>query len=137
MLSVPRWPGAGRNFRGISAGDGSWVAWRFVGANGWELARSASVFPDVPSCEQAMARLLHTASSTPDSTIFRPQHGTWGWELTVDGEPLAVASRLYQRARDCSRTVELFLQSLPRAAPRPRVPQARSADADPAVRTKP
>ena len=103
----------------------AWVAWRLLGNNHREVARSATVFPDVTSCVASIRRLRraleHAAAETSIETVDR----LWGWVVRVDSAPVAVASRLYLRQRECEYSCQVFVGTaasaeLPATAPAPR-----------------
>ena len=115
---VPDWPGAGRvnpqqgsDQRGIER----WVAWRLLAGNGWEIARSALVFPDIAACQAAVHALAAAAGHADWVTMRGLLPGSWSWELRVDGTPAAVASRLYKLQRECESALRTFLTVLPMA----------------------
>ena len=96
---LPSWPGGGRIER-PAAGDGEWVAWRLVGSNHREIARSAGVFRDAAAAREAIITVrtgVERATAGTDAV-----RGLWAWQLSIDGAPVAVSSRPYQRYRDCA-----------------------------------
>jgi len=119
---VPPWPGGGRITRPDVA-DGEWVAWRVVGSNHREIARSAAVFQDTDAARQAVAAVrgdvFHAVAST-DAV-----RGQWGWQLHIHGVPVVVSSRLYQRARDCADSLAIAVAAIKVAELRDVVPRLR------------
>jgi len=113
---VPEWPGpGGTSVRSdVPTGTG-WTSWRLVGSNQRELGRSARVFPDLETCVADAATI--TASLDKAVLALSTRTSQWTWELTVDGEIVAVASRLYQRQRECEYNSRVFLVTAPSAQP--------------------
>ena len=96
---APAWPGAGRADRPRGV-DGQWVAWRLLGSNHRELARSAGTYA---TADEACAAVRRVCEHIDDAVVTSvATSGRWDWQLSVDGELLAVASRLYQRPRECA-----------------------------------
>jgi len=95
---LPAWPGGGRGSRPAPF-DGQWVAWRIVGSNHRELARSPVVYPDAAAAQLAIASVQAGVERATGGT--ETVNGRWAWQLFIDGEPVAVSSRFYQRPREC------------------------------------
>jgi hypothetical protein len=116
--SSVRWPGnwleASDEAVGTeTAGPRAWTAWRLLGANNRELARSYTAYPDVDSCRRAVS-LLQEAHSLLDLDV-RPRlpTGRWYWVAGVDGVCLAVSARWFRWRRDCERNLEQFVIAAP------------------------
>jgi hypothetical protein len=110
---APSWPGCGRVELSGEC-DGTWVAWRLAGGNHRELARSAAVFPSLAAARDAVGRLrggLHRAVASTEAV-----RGLWAWQLLIDDVPVAVASRLYQRPRECGYNLTIALATIPIAS---------------------
>lgn len=106
---APPWPGAGRD-PSLAPADGGWVAWRLVGSNNRELARSAQVFS---TTEAARAGARELRGEVECATVMtEATHGLWVWQLSLAEVPVAVASRLYQRPRECSYSVAAALAAI-------------------------
>src|SRR4051794_16006874 len=106
---LPAWPGGGRQNR-LSPLDGDWVAWRLVGGNHRELARSAVVFADATAAGEGIA--LVQAGGDRATAGIETLCGRWAWLLSIDGASVAVSSRLYQRTRECSDSLATALAAL-------------------------
>ena len=125
---APSWPGGGRDDRPAD-NDGAWVAWRLVGSNHRELARSATVLPTTVAAGDAVALLragVARAAATTEAV-----RGLWTWQLSIDDVPVAVASRLYQRPRECAYNLAAALAAIPiadLADALPRQPRAASGE---------
>ena len=120
----PPWPGVGRSPATVPA-SGQWVAWRLLGSNHREVARSASVFPDVRTCLVDVAEVRAIVAGAAGEVQVDAVGGLWGWALMVNGTPRAVAGRLYQRQQECDYHSRIFLASAAKAellaaAPTPR-----------------
>lgn len=110
---VVRLPGA-ESQRGVRRRDAQ-VTWRLLGANNRELGRSARSYPDQAagweSIELLKARL---GKAEPRLSIVTPR-GSWGWQLLLDTEEIAVSARLFSRLRECRYSIDQFLQKVPDA----------------------
>ncbi|MEV7281485.1 hypothetical protein [Streptomyces sp. NPDC093111] len=89
--------------------------WRLVGANHRELGRSAQVFGDPGECRAAVVRLRERVGDarTLLTVADAAGGGGWAWRLEIEGRPVAVAGRTYQRQRDCQFNLGQFLQVVP------------------------
>lgn len=119
---APAWPGAGRDDR-PGVGDGPWVAWRLLGSNHRELARSARIYDTTDAACAAIALLRARLDDAAVTTVI--SRGRWDWQLAIDGEPFAVASRPYQRPRECAYNLDVTVAAIRAAAVidvKPRVP---------------
>jgi hypothetical protein len=115
-VPVPEWPGAGgATVRSDPRTQAGWTTWRLVGPNQRELGRSARVFPNVAACIADATTV--TASLDTAVMALSARMTQWTWELTVGGELVAVASRLYQRQRECEYNSRVFLVTAPSAQP--------------------
>jgi len=110
-----------------------WVAWRLLAGNGWEIARSASVFPDAAACRAAIDVLTDTLARADWTTTRADRLAAWSWEITVDGNLAAVASRFYKLPRECESAVRTFLNLLPRAV----LPQIWGDAPSPTINNRP
>jgi hypothetical protein len=114
---VPDWPGHGRPTPPTPEGNAPvvhrWIAWRLLAGNGWEIARSADVFPDRSTCSAALAVLTRTIARAEWTTTRGVRPDAWSWEMALDGELVAVASRFYKLRRECESAVRTFLAVLP------------------------
>ena len=119
---VPAWPGGGRGQRSVGF-DGDWVAWRLVGSNHRELARSAAAFTDAAAARAAVA----VVQARIDAAVAGTEAvcGRWGWQLSIEGVVVAVSSRLYQRTRECSDSLATALAAFTVAELRDVVPRPR------------
>ncbi|MEU8758664.1 hypothetical protein [Streptomyces sp. NPDC048659] len=106
--------------------------WRLVGANHRELGRGAQEYADPAECRAALLRLRERVADTRATlaTADTAAGGTggWAWRLELDGRPVAVAGRTYQRQRDCQFNLGQFLHALPvaeLAEPAPARPRVR------------
>jgi hypothetical protein len=90
------------------------VGWRVLGANNRELGRSAGPFRRVDEAYQA----VHEAQAVLERTVIRfwaDDLGEWFWNISIDGEQLAVSSRGYRRQRECIYSIEQFREHFPTA----------------------
>jgi hypothetical protein len=110
----PQWPGIGRQPSPDEVPD-AWVAWRLLGSNHREVARSASVFADISSCSDQIRRMQEALRAEAVEFRTEPFAGQWSWVMLIEGEPGAVSSRPYQRQRECDYNCEVFAGSAPTA----------------------
>jgi hypothetical protein len=90
------------------------VGWRVLGANNRELGRGAVPFWGVDEAYQA----VHEAQTVVERTVTRfwaDELGGWFWNISLDGEQLAVSSRGYRRQRECIYSMEQFREHFPNA----------------------
>jgi len=88
------------------------VGWRVLGANNRELGRSAGPFWRADEAYQA----VHEAQAVLERTVTRfwaDDLGEWFWNISLDGEQLAVSSRGYRRQRECIYSIEQFREHFP------------------------
>ena len=78
------------------SGSATLVTWRFLSANNRNLARSVRAFPDEAACAQAVD-VLKSRLSTAEVITVRDEQGLWLWQLRLDGVPVGVSTRKYQR----------------------------------------
>ena len=117
MVSTPvgsrvPWPGEWFADDQAPPATHSWSAWRLLGANNRELARSHGTYPDIASCSAAIRHLQREADRLV--AAFRPgfQTGRWYWQASVDGVPLAISARPFDWRRDCEHNFGQFLAAL-------------------------
>lgn len=104
-----------------------------VGANSWELARSARVFPNIAACERAIEALVEGIARGQTVIAQASGTGAWSWDLLIDGAPVAVASRLYGLERECDYALRAFLKAVsiaPQSLLVPRRPHRGSLSSD-------
>jgi hypothetical protein len=106
------WPGEWLAEPQTRSATHPWSAWRLLGANNRELARSYGTYADAGSCAAAIRHM----QSTTDRLVpaFRPGFATgrWYWEASVDSVPLAVSARPFNWRRDCEHNFGQFLAAL-------------------------
>lgn len=123
--SVPPWPGHSRR-PASEAPPRRWFAWRLVGANSWELARSARVFANAAECERSVVELTEGISRCAAVLAHGVTPDSWSWELRLDGRVVAVAARLYALERECDYSLRAFLNAVRVVGPTLLVPKART-----------
>ena len=107
VLSGIEDPGGGRL--------GSWVAWRIVSGNNREMGRSAVVFEDLASCLAGIEELQNADERLEPRMSLDSRRSHWWWSIGLDGQPVAMSSRGYDRGRECGASLAGFLKALPRA----------------------
>ena len=91
-----------------------WCAWRLVGANNREVARSAQTFPTFHECYQA-ARSVQRHLDAAATTVRHDDHlNLWAWRAEIDGVAVATSGRMYQRHRECQSNAAQFFELLAR-----------------------
>jgi hypothetical protein len=93
-----------------------WCAWRLVGANNREIARSARTFPTFHECYQAARQVQQRLALAVTTVRHDDVLNLWAWRAQLDGTPVATSGRLYQRHRECQSNVAQFLALMPLAA---------------------
>jgi hypothetical protein len=111
IFNAPRvWPRSDRA-EALPPPEVEWFAWRLLGANNRELARSAVVFTTVRDLLADVAALPTWA--TADALTYDRHPRRWGWTLIRgdDRAAVAVSSRLYDLERECRFAAGLFLDA--------------------------
>jgi hypothetical protein len=103
------WPGDWCTDQEPAAAAHSWSAWRLLGANNRELARSFTTYPDADSCAAAIKYLQSAAGALVPAFLPSLRLGRWYWQTTVNGTPLAASARSFGLRRDCERNLDQFL----------------------------
>lgn len=93
-----------------------WCAWRLVGANNREIARSARTFPSFHECYQAARHVQQRLTLAVTTLRHDDVLNLWAWRAQLDDVPVATSGRLYQRHRECQANVAQFLALMPLAA---------------------
>lgn len=88
--------------------DGTWFAWRLLGANNRELGRAAGVHPTAALCLDSVAQLRESLDVADLSFVCDADALSWRWRIVRDGRVLAVSGRAYQRHRECASSAALF-----------------------------
>lgn len=107
-------PGLASDQRMINL-DG-WCAWRLVGANNREVARSAQTFPTFHECYQAARQVQHRLDVAAMTVRHDDVLNLWAWRAEIDGIAVATSGRMYQRHRECQSNAAQFLALMPLAA---------------------
>ncbi|WP_213450684.1 hypothetical protein [Rhizomonospora bruguierae] len=94
-------------------GDG--ILWVLVSPNNRQLGRGADLHGTYAACRQAVLDLRGSYRRAVAVELTLGTTGQWSWRVEVDGVPVAVASRLYLRGRECSYNLERFLEAVPAA----------------------
>ena len=84
-------------------------AWRLLGANNRELARSFTTYPDAGSCAAAIKYLQTASDRLVPAFLPGLRRGRWFWQTAVDDVPLAASARSFALRRDCEQNFEQFL----------------------------
>ena len=114
-VPTPPWPATARAALADRARTGGWVAWRLVGANHRELARSAKVFRNLSDAETAAHDLQARAPQVTSEVLTNSSNGLWWWSVSLDDAVVAVAAREYQRPRECVYNLRVALEAVVRA----------------------
>jgi hypothetical protein len=93
-----------------------WCAWRLVGANNREIARSAKTFPTFHECYQAARHVQQRLALAVTTVRHDDVLNLWAWRVQIDGAAVATSGRLYQRHRECQSNLAQFLALMPLAA---------------------
>lgn len=107
------------------------VGWRLIGANNRELGRAANPNWSVDEARQAVREVQLAFDRSLTRLSWSTVEG-WSWQISLDGDVVAVSDRGYRRQRECAYSVELFRERLPTAEvlmPHTRRPRSKSIDA--------
>jgi hypothetical protein len=107
-------PGLASDQRMINL-DG-WCAWRLVGANNREVARSARTFPTFHECYQAARQVQRRLDGAALTVRHDDVLNLWAWRAEIDGIAVATSGRMYQRHRECQSNATQFFELMPLAA---------------------
>ena len=94
--------------------DGS-VMWRLLGANNYELGRSASPYDGGDAADAAVEALLAHFNDLVAAIEAAPDGSRWQWRLFSGGLPVAISRRSFQRERECRYNLAQFLAIAPNA----------------------
>lgn len=108
---------------GVSPGDTSqvitdlpeWFAWRLIGGNNREIARSGQTFGSFQACLESARSLQGRIDATRHVVRHDDLKRLWAWRVAVDGRLEAVCGRLYQRHRECLSSLAQFRSAMPTA----------------------
>jgi hypothetical protein len=106
------------------------VRWRLLAANNRDSGQSAVGYPSADACRDALARLLGSLGELQAHHVRTPGQ-RWQWQLALDDEVLAQASRSFDRRHQCETACLWFIRMAPVAGigATIRVVLARSPDA--------
>lgn len=93
----------------------SWCAWRLMGANNREIARSARTFSTFHECYQTAREIQQALDGVVTTVRHDDTHNLWAWRAKLEGVNIASSGRLYQRFRECQANVAQFIEFMPLA----------------------
>jgi hypothetical protein len=93
----------------------AWCAWRLMGANNREIARSARTFSTFHECYQTAREIQQALDGVVTTVRHDDTHNLWAWRAKLDGVNIATSGRLYQRFRECQANVAQFIEFMPLA----------------------
>lgn len=91
------------------------IAWMLLSPNNRRLGRSDLTYDSYLECRNDAVRLSQDYAKIEARTITVDSTGQWIWRADLDGIAVAVSSRSYLRARECTYSLDRFLEALPRA----------------------
>lgn len=91
------------------------VLWMLVSPNNRQLGRGDEGFQTYAECWAAVARLRDEHRRADAVALTDEFTGQWAWRLDLDDRTVAVSSRSYLRARECSYNLERFMAAVPLA----------------------
>ena len=89
------------------------VIWMLVAPNNRPLGRGAVFHPLYADCYESVMRLRANAGRAVPVEMTVERNGQWAWRIDLDGTPVAISSRTYLRARECTYNLDRFLEALP------------------------
>lgn len=91
------------------------VLWMLISSNNRPLGIADHSFVTYAECRAEVARLINTHDRAKAHILTDDITGQWIWWMEVDGRQVAISSRSYLRARECSYNLERFLEAVPLA----------------------
>lgn len=83
--------------------------WRLLSGNNREVGRSASTWPTVGACVDALAVLRAELDRVTTKVRRAVADMRWEWQVMLDGAAAAVSSKTVDRAIRCELAVDQFL----------------------------
>jgi hypothetical protein len=94
-----------------SSGDGL-VHWRLLSGNNREAGRGSDGFPDAETCRLAIKHFQVNVADF-ETSVRRSGAGTWTWDLSFDGRPVAYSGHRFDRLIRCELSLSRFVERLP------------------------
>ena len=116
------WPGDWCAEQQPVAAKHSWSAWRLLGANNRELARSYTTYPDAETCAAAIKYLQNASDRLVPAFLPGFRLGRWHWQTAADDVALAASARSFALRRDCEQNLAQFLVAISPGAVAPSGP---------------
>ncbi|MDG4795277.1 hypothetical protein [Micromonospora sp. WMMD1082] len=91
------------------------IVWMLVSSNNRPLGRGATYHEVYARCRDSVLDLQANVDRVVPLEGTVPANGQWNWRIELDGVPVALSSRSYLRARECTYNLERFLEALPHA----------------------
>ncbi|MGN9911045.1 hypothetical protein ACTMTJ_26155 [Phytohabitans sp. LJ34] len=95
--------------------EGEGILWMLVSPNNRPLGRGTTYHATYGACRQSVLDLQANYERAKPVETTVDLTGQWTWRIDLDGEPVAVSSRSYLRARECTYNLERFLEAVPSA----------------------
>lgn len=95
--------------------EGEGILWMLVSPNNRPLGRGTTYHATYGACRQSVLDLQANCERVKPVETTVDLTGQWTWRIDLDGEPVAVSSRSYLRARECTYNLERFLEAVPSA----------------------
>jgi len=95
--------------------EGEGILWMLVSPNNRPLGRGTAYQDTYGACRQSVLDLQANCDRVKAVETTVDLTGQWTWRIDLDGEPVAVSSRSYLRARECTYNLERFLEAAPSA----------------------
>ncbi|WP_146605897.1 hypothetical protein [Micromonospora craterilacus] len=99
--------------QGVPVREG--ILWMLVSPNNRQLGRSAIYHDVYADCRQSVLDLQKNVDQVVPLEGTVEMTGQWIWRLELNGRIVAVSSRSYLRARECTYNLERFLEAVPQA----------------------
>jgi len=91
------------------------IVWVLVSPNNRPLGRGTVYHELYGACRDSVEHLKANAGRVLPVETTVERTGQWTWRIELDGEPVAVSSRSYLRARECAYNLGRFMEALPTA----------------------
>ncbi|WBB65477.1 hypothetical protein [Micromonospora sp. WMMD812] len=91
------------------------IVWMLVSPNNRPLGRGAVYHDIYARCRESVLDLQANVDRIVALEGTVPASGHWSWRIELDDMAVALSSRSYLRARECTYNLERFLEALPLA----------------------
>ncbi|WP_329106408.1 hypothetical protein OG792_00900 [Micromonospora sp. NBC_01699] len=91
------------------------ILWMLVSPNNRQLGRGTRYHEVYADCRQSVLDLQGNFDRIKTTETSVERTGQWIWRIDIDRTTIAVSSRSYLRARECTYNLDRFLEAVPQA----------------------